>query len=90
MTVWQVPDAVDSVVYAPDDGWRNCPKHVEQFTELNKLCNVASCWLSFGISIYKLTNKSVDITHWYLHQKSSRNTSWISVLNSQPCKLKDV
>jgi len=28
-----VPDAVDTVICAPDDGWRNHPKHVEQFTD---------------------------------------------------------
>jgi len=26
-----MPDAVDTVVYAPDDGWRYHSKHVEQF-----------------------------------------------------------
>ena len=36
----QVPDAVDTVVCAPDDGWRYHPKHVEQFPEINQLCNV--------------------------------------------------
>ena len=46
--VWQVPDAVDILVCASDDGWKYHPKHVEQFTEINKLCNVASCWLYFG------------------------------------------
>ena len=25
------------------------PKHVEQFPEINKLCNVASCWIYIGI-----------------------------------------
>ena len=44
-TVWQVPDVVDTVVCAPDDGWRYHPKSVEQLTEINKLCNVASCWI---------------------------------------------
>ena len=39
----QVPDAVDTVVCAPDGGWRYHPKHVERFPEINKLCNVASC-----------------------------------------------
>ena len=29
----------------PDDGWRYNPKHVEQFPGINKLCNVASCWM---------------------------------------------
>ena len=38
-------DAVDTVLCAPDDGWRYQPKHVEQFTDINKLCKVASCWL---------------------------------------------
>jgi hypothetical protein len=33
-TVWPVPDAVITVTCAPDDGWSNHPKHVEQFTEI--------------------------------------------------------
>jgi len=33
------------VVCAPDDGWRYHPKHVEKFLEINKLCNVVSCWI---------------------------------------------
>jgi len=37
-------DAVDTVVCAADVGWRYHPIHVEQFTEINKLCNVVSCW----------------------------------------------
>ena len=41
--------AVDAVVCAPDDGWKYHPKHVEQFTDINKLCNVASCWIYIGI-----------------------------------------
>ena len=35
--------------WAPDDGRRNSLKHVEHFTEINKLCNVASCWLYLEI-----------------------------------------
>ena len=34
---------------APDDGRRNRLIHVEHFTEINKLCNVASCWLYLEI-----------------------------------------
>jgi len=41
--------AVDTVVCAPDDGWKYHPKHVEQFPDINKLCNVASCWIYIGI-----------------------------------------
>jgi hypothetical protein len=47
----QIPDAVDTVVCAPDDGWKYHPKHVEQFTDINKLCNFASCWTYIGILI---------------------------------------
>ena len=46
--VWQIPDAVDTVVCAPDDGWRYHPKHVEQFTDIIKLRNIASCWTFMG------------------------------------------
>jgi hypothetical protein len=45
----QIPDAVDTVVCAPDDWWKYLPKHVEQFLDINKLCNVASCWIYIGI-----------------------------------------
>jgi hypothetical protein len=27
------------------DGWKYHPKHVEQFPDINKLCNVAFCWI---------------------------------------------
>jgi hypothetical protein len=40
--------AVDTIVCAPDDGWKYHPKHVEQFPDINKLCNVASCWICIG------------------------------------------
>ena len=40
---------VDTVACAPDDGWKYHPKHVEQFPDINKLCNVASCWIYIGI-----------------------------------------
>jgi len=33
VTVWQIPDAVDTVVCPPDDGWWYHPKHVEQFPD---------------------------------------------------------
>jgi hypothetical protein len=49
--VWQIPDAVDTVVCAPDDGWKYHPKHVEKFPYINKLCDVASCWLYEYIGI---------------------------------------
>jgi hypothetical protein len=33
VTVWEIPDAVDTVVFAPDDGWWYHAKHVEQFPD---------------------------------------------------------
>jgi hypothetical protein len=31
---WQIPDAVDTVACAPDDGWEYHLKHVEQFPDI--------------------------------------------------------
>jgi hypothetical protein len=46
--------AVDTVIWAPDDGWRYHPKHVEQFTDINKLHIVASCWTVIDISLSRI------------------------------------
>jgi hypothetical protein len=51
VTVWQITDAVDTVVCASDDGWKYYLKHVEHFPDINKLCNVASCWIYEYIGI---------------------------------------
>jgi len=40
-----MPDTVDAVVWAPDNGWRYHPKHVEQFAITNKLYIVTSFWI---------------------------------------------
>jgi hypothetical protein len=45
LSVLWVAYAVHTVVCAPDDGWKYHPKHVEQFSDINKLCNVASRWI---------------------------------------------
>jgi hypothetical protein len=38
---------------APEDGRKTSLNHVERLTEINKLCNVESCWLySANIDIY--------------------------------------
>jgi hypothetical protein len=29
--------------------WKYHPKYVEQFPDINELCNVASCWIYIGI-----------------------------------------
>jgi hypothetical protein len=50
-TVWQIPDTVDTVVCAPDDGWKYHPKHLQQFPDIIKLCKVASCCIYLYIAI---------------------------------------
>ena len=47
-------DAVDTVVCAPDGGLRYHLKHVEQFPEINKLCDVASCWIYIRTCLFSL------------------------------------
>jgi hypothetical protein len=49
--MWQIPDDVDTVVCAPDDGWKYRLKYIEHFPNINKLCNVASCWIYEYIGI---------------------------------------
>jgi hypothetical protein len=44
-----MPDAVDTVVCASDHGWKYHPKYVEQFSDMNKVCNVASSCIYIGI-----------------------------------------
>jgi len=50
VTVVLMTNVVATVTWAPDDGWRYHPKHVEQFTDINKLFIVASWWTIIGIS----------------------------------------
>jgi hypothetical protein len=45
VTVSIMPDTVDTVIRAPEDGWRYHPKHVGQFADIKKLYTVASCWI---------------------------------------------
>jgi hypothetical protein len=81
--VWQIPDAVDTVVCAPDDGWKYHPKRVEQFPDMNKLCDVASCWIYIGIL---LAHPILHISR--IRVKQIRKTASEASLcwsNLQPC-----
>ena len=49
--VWQSTRCCINSFWAPDDGRGNRLKHVEHFTEINKLCNVASCWLYLEVCL---------------------------------------
>ena len=49
---------------APDVGWRYHPKNVEEFTKINKLCNVATCWIYIGIdSLVSVIPGTIDQMH---------------------------
>jgi hypothetical protein len=48
-------------VCAPGDGWKYHPKYVEQFSDINKLCNVASCWIYIGIYLRCMDPKTSDL-----------------------------
>ena len=61
-----------TVVCAPDDGWKYHPEHIEQFSDINKLCKVASCWIYIGILLG---------AHYILH------ISRISVKNNRGISL---
>jgi len=64
-----MPDTVDTVTCAPDDGWRHHPKHVEKFADINKLYIVAFCWTIIDtyytmhgpLNIKKSQRKNVNI-----------------------------
>ena len=52
----QIPDAVDTVLCAPDDGWWYHPKHVEQFPHKINCVTFASCWIFIG-TFYAIKGK---------------------------------
>jgi hypothetical protein len=47
-----MPDAVDTEILAPDGWWTYHQKYAQQFTDINKLYIVASCWTI--IDIFKI------------------------------------
>ena len=49
--VWQSTRCCIYSFWTPDDGRRNRLKHVQHFTEINKLCHVASRWLYLKIRL---------------------------------------
>jgi len=84
--VLQIPDAVDTVVCAPDDGCKYHPKHVEQFPDINNVCNVVSCWIYEYIGILLGAHLILHINRIRFNQIHN-----ISVYNQQThCNVYDV
>jgi len=59
--------------WAPDDGQKNRLKRVERLTEINKLWNVASCWLysenvQLGVSCFSLRSLLYHIDAFLLYK----------------------
>ena len=73
VTVSLMPNTVDAVIWAPDDGWRYHPKNVEQFTDINKLYIVASCWIIIA------TNKILK--HYFCILKSAEYINMCKYFN---------
>jgi hypothetical protein len=66
-------------VFAPDDGWKYHPKYVEQFPDINKLCNFASCWIYEYIGILLgarpvLHISSIKVKHNKIYNDIFKNT----------------
>ena len=59
-----MPDTVDTVICAADDGWRYHPNHVEEFADINKLYIVASCWIIFDTLICVFVLNCHRFTDW--------------------------
>jgi hypothetical protein len=71
--VLQIPDAVDTVVCAPDDGWKYHSKHVKQFPDINKVCDVASYWIYDYIGILLRARPIVHISRIKVKEYSDRS-----------------
>ena len=56
--------------WAPDDGRRYRRKHMEHFTEINKLCKVASCWLYLKIRLRCTDPWTSNPEHVLIHADS--------------------
>jgi hypothetical protein len=80
-----LPDDVETVTCAPDDGWRYHPKHVEQFTDINKLYIVASLWIIIGlhcrfivyVNLVRFTRRRMFLC--------LRESSWQAIVLSERC-----
>jgi hypothetical protein len=87
--VRQIPDAVGTVVCAPDDGWKYHPKHVGKFPDINKLCNIASCWIYIGVLLGAhpiLHISRIRVNNQHLEQSPGEATSF-SAIEEIPCIL---
>jgi len=64
---WRLRSSIGLKLYerfcAPDDGRKSRLKHVQRLTEINKLRNVASCWLYSGTRQSVILVTQVPVLH---------------------------
>ena len=89
VTVSLMPDTVDTVLWAPDDGWKYHSKHVEQLTDINELYTVASCWIIIAIHYtmhgpLNIKNTKSGFLMWtqVLYHKNLPSNTFIEVWHS--------
>jgi len=66
VTVSIMPVTVDTVIWAPDNGCRYHPKHVEQFADINKLHIVASFWIIIDTNWWPVCGSVITVDRLYL------------------------
>jgi len=94
VTVWQIPDAVDTVVCAPDDGWRYHPKHLEQFPDkincvtlhlVGYILECSSLVISIIISHWVFAHVSVHEGPSSSNQYRNYSTKFSTSVNQESC-----
>jgi hypothetical protein len=75
VTVWQIPDAEDTVVCAPDYGWWYHPKHVEQFPDKMNCVTFYFVGHILEQNIHTHLHLRADVLRWTI-ELSSRTLFW--------------
>ena len=63
-----MPYTVDTVIRAPEVGWTYHAKHVERFTDINKLYIAESCWII--IATYYVMRGALSIKKLFIIELS--------------------
>jgi hypothetical protein len=73
----------------PDDGWKYHPKHVEQFPDINKLYDDASCWIYEYTGILLGARPVLHINR--IKVNITKQTTYMSIIkNIQLILLRDI
>jgi hypothetical protein len=67
--------------------WKYHPKHVEQFPDINKLCNVLSCWIYEYIRILLGARPFLHISRIKVKEDKTVETEGESTISNSVEKL---